>query len=269
MSVSQGLRHPWITEKAADVPLSTGGCCLSFRFRSVFNVLTGVHWLCGLCYWAEAAAVVASLCALVRHCAQQPCAQQPLAQPPLGPAPPRPNRPSAARPPAAPACAEIISRLQSFTHQNRIKCLLMTIAAHHLSDEEIGGLRKVGAAPATPFCLLLRFLLAAALPAPTPAPEAWPHKVAGRATVRGARAPPWPASCPAHAHNAPRRRRPHRLPPSADLPLHRCRPRRRNLHARPHGGHAAHGGGLGAAGHHAAAGGAGPRPRRHGAAGFL
>ena len=39
--------------------------------------------------------------------------------------------------------AEIISRLQTFTHQNRVKCLLMTIAAHHLSDEEIGGLRKV------------------------------------------------------------------------------------------------------------------------------
>jgi calcium-dependent protein kinase len=61
MSVSQGLRHPWITEKNAEVPLS----------------------------------------------------------------------------------AEIMSRLQTFTHQNRVKCLLMTIAAHHLSDEEIGGLRKI------------------------------------------------------------------------------------------------------------------------------
>ncbi|KAL4443603.1 hypothetical protein ABPG75_011340 [Micractinium tetrahymenae] len=61
MSVSEGLTHPWITEQAADVPLST----------------------------------------------------------------------------------EIISRLQSFTHQNRVKCLLMTIAAHHLSDDQIGGLRKI------------------------------------------------------------------------------------------------------------------------------
>ena len=44
----------------------------------------------------------------------------------------------------APACpADIISRLQNFTHQNRVKCLLMAIAANHLSDEEIGGLRKV------------------------------------------------------------------------------------------------------------------------------
>lgn len=51
-------------------------------------------------------------------------------------------------PPAHPA-ADIISRLQSFTHQNRVKCLLMTVAAHHLSDEEIGGLRKVGALCAT------------------------------------------------------------------------------------------------------------------------
>ncbi|PSC72461.1 calcium-dependent kinase 1 [Micractinium conductrix] len=61
MAVSQGLTHPWITEKAADVPLSM----------------------------------------------------------------------------------DIISRLQNFTHQNRVKCLLMAIAANHLSDEEIGGLRKI------------------------------------------------------------------------------------------------------------------------------
>ncbi|EFN57977.1 hypothetical protein CHLNCDRAFT_20239 [Chlorella variabilis] len=61
MTVAQGLLHPWITQEAADVPLST----------------------------------------------------------------------------------EIISRLQGFTHQNRVKCLLMTVAAHHLSDEEIGGLRKL------------------------------------------------------------------------------------------------------------------------------
>lgn len=53
------------------------------------------------------------------------------------------NRPPIHPPCLSPPAAEIISRLQSFTHQNRVKCLLMTVAAHHLSDDEIGGLRKV------------------------------------------------------------------------------------------------------------------------------
>jgi hypothetical protein len=46
--------------------------------------------------------------------------------------------------PARLRAADIIGRLQSFTRQNRAKCLLLAVAAHHLSDEEIGGLRKVG-----------------------------------------------------------------------------------------------------------------------------
>lgn len=80
----------------------------------------------------------APLRALVRGTAHEP-----LRPSRLRPTCPLPNRRLPC--PARRARAEIISRLQSFTHQNRVKCLLMTIAAHHLSDEEIGGLRKVRA----------------------------------------------------------------------------------------------------------------------------
>lgn len=33
--------------------------------------------------------------------------------------------------------------MQAFTHQNRVKCLLMTVAARHLSDTAIGNLKEV------------------------------------------------------------------------------------------------------------------------------
>ncbi len=33
--------------------------------------------------------------------------------------------------------------LQAFTQQNRVKCLLMTVAARHLSDTAIGDLKEV------------------------------------------------------------------------------------------------------------------------------
>lgn len=43
----------------------------------------------------------------------------------------------------APMSTAIFERLQKFTMQNRVKCMLMTLAARHLSDDDIGSLREI------------------------------------------------------------------------------------------------------------------------------
>ncbi|GAB4819739.1 hypothetical protein N2152v2_006785 [Parachlorella kessleri] len=45
--------------------------------------------------------------------------------------------------PDVPLDPAIFGRLQAFTQQNRVKCLLMTVAARHLSDTAIGDLKDV------------------------------------------------------------------------------------------------------------------------------
>lgn len=155
MSVSQGLRHPWITEKNAEVPLSAGAN----------------RWLGTGCAGDQRACLRATLChvpvqagiATRRQCRDRG----------------RPHNPPCPCCHSMPPCAtEIISRLETFTHQNRIKCLLMTIAAHHLSDEEIGGLRKVRALACPPAWLLAGGTISAHAPTAAmqltlPYPASW------------------------------------------------------------------------------------------------
>ena len=44
----------------------------------------------------------------------------------------------------------MLERLTRFTQQNRLKCLLMTVAARHLSDDEVGDAMLAGRGAATP-----------------------------------------------------------------------------------------------------------------------
>jgi hypothetical protein len=115
MRVAEALTHPWITDKAADVPLSAGGQRqVAGSWQLEGQMLEGVDGRQQTGQWG--------------------CTSRSVDPSPSGPWPSLP---------APLPGADIIGRLQSFTRQNRAKCLLLAVAAHHLSDEEIGGLRKV------------------------------------------------------------------------------------------------------------------------------